>query len=92
MNVSLTPELERKIEERLATGDYTSASEVVREALRLLFRFDEAREREIDLLNRRIADGLAQLDRGEGLGEEEARRALAARTAARRASKASPSA
>ncbi|TDI42129.1 MAG: type II toxin-antitoxin system ParD family antitoxin [Acidobacteria bacterium] len=36
MNVSLTPELETMIHERVATGRYHSASEVVREALRLL--------------------------------------------------------
>ena len=33
MNVSLTPELERQIEQRVASGHYTSASEVMREGL-----------------------------------------------------------
>jgi antitoxin ParD1/3/4 len=37
MNVSLTPELERRVDERVETGLYTSASELVREALRLFF-------------------------------------------------------
>jgi antitoxin ParD1/3/4 len=36
MNVSLTPELERYVAERVASGRYRSASEVVRAALRLL--------------------------------------------------------
>ena len=36
MNVSLTPELERFVQEKVHSGRYTSASEVVREALRLL--------------------------------------------------------
>jgi putative addiction module CopG family antidote len=36
MNVSLTKELERLINERVASGRYQSSSEVVREALRLL--------------------------------------------------------
>lgn len=35
MNVSLTPELERLVREKVATGLYNNASEVVREALRL---------------------------------------------------------
>ncbi len=35
-NVSLTPELERFVAERVASGRYRSASEVVRAALRLL--------------------------------------------------------
>ncbi len=36
MNVSLTPELEKFVEETVATGRYNSASEVVREGLRKL--------------------------------------------------------
>jgi antitoxin ParD1/3/4 len=36
MNVSLTPELERAVAERVASGRYRTASEVVRAALRLL--------------------------------------------------------
>ncbi|MBP2293120.1 type II toxin-antitoxin system ParD family antitoxin [Azospirillum rugosum] len=87
MNVSLTPELERLIEQRVASGQYTSASEVMREALRLFFRYDESRSREIDRLNQRIAEGLAQLDRGEAIPAEEARRRTKERIAARRKAK-----
>ena len=36
MDISLTPELERFIAEKVASGRYQTASEVVREALRLL--------------------------------------------------------
>jgi antitoxin ParD1/3/4 len=43
MNVSLTPELERSVAERVASGRYRSASEVVRAALRLLEK-DERQE------------------------------------------------
>ena len=44
MNVSLTPELERLVNEKVRSGLYQTASEVVREALRLLKqRDDEAR-------------------------------------------------
>ena len=68
MNVSLTPELEKKIEARVATGNYTSASELVREALRLFFEIEESRRDEIAAMNRRIAQGIAELDRGEGIG------------------------
>ena len=87
MNVSLTPELERQIEQRVASGYYTSASEVMREALRLFFQFDESRSREIDLFNRQIAEGLVQLDRGEAISGDEARRLTKDRIAARRNSK-----
>jgi antitoxin ParD1/3/4 len=40
MNVSLTPDLERFIREKVGSGLYNSASEVVREALRLLVARD----------------------------------------------------
>ncbi len=36
MNVSMTPELERSVSDRVASGRYRTASEVVRAALRLL--------------------------------------------------------
>ena len=74
MNVSLTEELEQRVEDRVRSGMYGSASEVVREALRLFFRYDEARMREVDDLDRRIGIGLAELDRGLGIPGDEARR------------------
>ena len=42
MNVSLTPKLEKFIREKVSSGLYNNASEVVREALRLLVRQDNA--------------------------------------------------
>jgi antitoxin ParD1/3/4 len=83
MNVSLTPELQRQVEERLKSGLYTSASELVREALRLFFQYDTARAHQIELLDQRIREGLAQLDRGEGIPGPEAQRRNRARLAAR---------
>ena len=48
MNVSLTPELEKLVEEKVRSGLYQTASEVVREALRLLkLRDDEARRADL---------------------------------------------
>ena len=37
MNISLTPALEQFVNDKVATGLYNSVSEVIREALRLLF-------------------------------------------------------
>jgi antitoxin ParD1/3/4 len=71
MNVSLTPELERRIAEKVESGLYTTASEVVREALRLLFEADEKRERLIAKLNDEIQIGLDQIERGEVVSPEE---------------------
>ncbi len=61
MNVNLSPDLERLVHERVATGQYRSAGEVIREALRLLKERDVAFKE----LQRDIAAGLEQLDRGE---------------------------
>jgi antitoxin ParD1/3/4 len=65
MNVSLTPELERLVNDKVATGLYTSASEVVREALRLLKDQDEIRAVTLQELKRDVAAGVEQLDRGQ---------------------------
>lgn len=54
MNVSLTPELEALINEKVASGRYTSASEVVREALRLM----EAREERALALRAALVHGI----------------------------------
>ncbi|MGF9763561.1 type II toxin-antitoxin system ParD family antitoxin [Microvirga sp. 0TCS3.31] len=45
MNVSITPELEQFVAARVASGQYQSASEVVRAALRLLVREEEVHNR-----------------------------------------------
>ena len=47
MNVSLTPELEKFVAGKVASGRYNSASEVMREALRLLEEHDQARTRKL---------------------------------------------
>lgn len=67
MNVSLTLELERQVKKCLEGGLYTSASELICEALDLFLRYDAARSRELNLLDERIRESLAQLDRGEGI-------------------------
>ena len=66
MNISLTPELERRISEKVESGLYGTASEVVREALRRLFDADEERQRLIAKLNAELDAAIAELDRGEG--------------------------
>ena len=70
MNVSLTPELERLIHDRVSSGRYHSASEVVREALRLLEERDELRRLRLAELRTKVAAGLASLDRGEATDGE----------------------
>lgn len=72
MNVSLTPELDRYVEEKVRSGQYRSASEVLRESLRVLQRLDEERQARLDALRQKIDRGLDELDRGMGVDGEEA--------------------
>ena len=70
MNVSLTPELERRIAEKVESGLYTTASEVVCEGLRLLFEAETLRAERLDRLTADIQLGLDQLDQGQGIPGE----------------------
>ena len=65
MNVSLTPELERLINSRVAAGAYNSASEVVREALRLLQKRDETHAAKLAALRAEIEKGDAEIEAGD---------------------------
>jgi antitoxin ParD1/3/4 len=58
MNISLTPHLEKMIREKISSGSYNSASEVVREALRLLEQEDELRVLKLQKLRQDIKEGL----------------------------------
>ena len=59
MNVNLTPQLEDLVKKKVASGLYNSASEVVREALRLMEEQDQLRAVKLDRLRQDIRDGLA---------------------------------
>lgn len=61
MNVSLTPELEKAVKEKVESGLYNNASEVIREALRNTL----AAESENQWLKRQAAIGYAQLEAGQ---------------------------
>lgn len=79
MNISLTHELERLIDERVKSGLYNSASEVVREALRLLMERDQLKQMKLDELKRQIQIGISASNRGEVLSEDEVIQRLNAR-------------
>ena len=70
MNVHLTPELEQLVQTKVQSGRYNSASEVVREALRLMEQKDEVRSIQLQELRKRMDKGLAQAERGEGVDGE----------------------
>jgi antitoxin ParD1/3/4 len=84
MNVSLTPELEKFVGAKVESGRYTSASEVVREALRLLEEHDSARAAQLTEFNQELGRRLAALDRGESVAPSESRARLQRKSAERR--------
>ena len=57
MNFSLTPSLEQFVRDLANSGDYNNASEVVREAIRLLKRTEERRALKMEHLRAAIRDG-----------------------------------
>lgn len=65
MHVSLTPRLTDYVREKVESGRYNNASEVVREALRLLEQQDELRQIQIERLREAIHLGEQQALRGE---------------------------
>jgi antitoxin ParD1/3/4 len=64
MNVSLTAEMVKFVEDEVASGDYVSASEVVRDALRTLKYDRDVEARELEILRSEIAKGIEDADNG----------------------------
>ena len=62
MNISLTPTLEKFVQDKVASGLYNSVSEVMREALRLLASRDAISADRIAQLNKDIEIGLNDTD------------------------------
>lgn len=58
MNINLTPQLEEMVRTKVSSGLYNSASEVVREALRLMEREDQVRAATLAQLRQDIQEGL----------------------------------
>ena len=85
MNVSLTPELEKLVQQKVDEGLYGTASEVVRDGLRLLAERDEERRIKLEALRQQVGQGLAELDQGKGVPGTQAFAAIRARRRARSA-------
>jgi antitoxin ParD1/3/4 len=88
MNISITPELEKFVEQEVKTGRYESASEVIRAGLRRLKEDKERKPRFVVSshaeLEDKLLEGIAELDRGEGLPGEQLFAELKASTKRRR--------
>ena len=64
MTLSLTPELKKLLEDRVASGMYPSRREVIREALELLKERDDLRKRKLTALRKDVRIGVEQLEQG----------------------------
>ena len=71
VNVSITPELDAFLQNRVKSGRYQTTSEVVREALRLLERQEKERDQAFRQLKTKLEKGAGQAERGELLDGEE---------------------
>jgi antitoxin ParD1/3/4 len=80
MNISLTPELAKFVEQEVESGLYQTASEVVRAGLRRLKEDQSARlpqaPRTLQELETQLLQSIDRLDRGEGVKGEEVFRRL----------------
>ena len=65
VNISITPELDVFLQNRVKSGRYQTTSEVVREALRLLERHERERDQAFQQLKAKLKRGAAQANRGE---------------------------
>ena len=71
MNIHLTQELVQLVQTRVNSGQYNSASEVVRDALRLLEQRDEVFMLRKDEIRGQIEEGWQSAKRGEFVDGDE---------------------
>lgn len=78
-NINLTEHLDRFIARQVASGRYSNASEIVREALRLLEEQQQERKAKLDALRQAAKQGFDEIDQGKGIvlkGKKEINRFL----------------
>lgn len=78
-NISFTPEQAQFVDQRVEEGRYQSASEMVREGLRLLEQREREQAARIDAMRSMILQGVDELDRGESLDGPQTMREARAR-------------
>ncbi len=74
MNVSLTDPMEKFVREKVALGDYGNASEVVREALRLLGQRDEVWKADV---RSKISEGMDSIRTGHSIPSQQVKTQMA---------------
>ena len=71
MTIQLNPEQEHRIAEALRSGAYSSTDDVIDRALEVLHERDEWLAAHCQEINAKIRTGIAELERGEGIPEDE---------------------
>jgi antitoxin ParD1/3/4 len=85
MNVSLTPDLERLVQERIREGAYADVSEVIREGLEFFFSHEAELKGRCFFasspaeLERKLVAGVEELEAGRGMALNDARQWLEGR-------------
>jgi antitoxin ParD1/3/4 len=89
-NISLTEHFDQFVEEGISSGRYANASEVVRDALRLLELKAQEDAAKLAGLRAAIEDGFADIDQGKTYRVDQLRRVIVAagKQAVRRSRKA----
>jgi antitoxin ParD1/3/4 len=90
MNISLTPELEQLVSQKVSSELYASPLEVIRDALCVLDQQDAGQQAWLNEMREQIAAGLAQLKRGEGIPGEQVFDELRRKSQQRRRESAQP--
>ncbi len=77
MTIEITrPEIEALIQQRLHSGAFESVEDVLFDALEIQAEREAWLNENKEAINAKIAHGLAQLDRGEGISGEDLRKRL----------------
>ena len=71
MTIQINPEQEHRIAEAVRSGAYQSPAEVIDRALEVLYERDEWLAANRKTINAKILRGIEELDRGEGIPEDE---------------------
>jgi antitoxin ParD1/3/4 len=66
-NIRLTEHFNAFVERQVSSGRYSNASEIVRDALRLLEEQEQVREARLKALRQAAKQGFDQIDQGQGI-------------------------
>ena len=66
-NINLTEHFDRFVERQVSSGRYSNASEIVRDALRLLEEQEQEREAKLKALRQAAKQGFDEIDQGKGI-------------------------